>query len=165
MTIQSTNAVRAEGNVEAIDTAAETVTVLGVTFNLRASTQLEDDSTADVDPLALTDLGIGDEVEIRGFIDGMDVVATRLEREDLTDRASLRGPVAAEDAAAGTVEVLGVTLIGQDGVTEYQDEDDNVITAAQFHDLLEVGDFVEGDWDVFSDTNQVVDDLSIEDDD
>ncbi len=163
VTIQRTEAVRAEGPIEALDAANETLTVLGVTFVTRDSLRLEDDSSADVDPLTFVDLGIGDEVEIRGYLDGDTVVATRIEREDAADRARLRGPVGAEDAAAGTVTVLGVTMSGQSGVTQYEDINDNVITQAQFHDAVQEGTFVQGRWDNYVDTNQVVDELSIED--
>ena len=163
ITIQPTNAIRAEGHVEAVDVGAGAVTVLGITFSTRDLLRLEDNSAAAVDPLTLADLGVGDEVQIRGFLDGAELVATRIERDDPRDRARLRGPVSAEDVTARTVTVLGVTLTGQAGITEYQDVNDNVITAEQFHDLVELGDFVKGDWDVFSDAAQPVDELSIED--
>ncbi len=163
VTIQRTEAVRAEGPIEALDTTNETLTVLGVVFVTRDSLRLEDDSSAGVDPLTFADLGIGDEVEVRGYLDGETVVATRIEREDAADRARLRGPVGAEDAAAGTVTVLGVTITGQSGVTQYEDLDDNIITQAQFHDAVQEGTFVQGRWDNYVDTNQVVDELSVED--
>lgn len=163
ITIQPTNAIRAEGQIEAVDVATGTITALGVTFSTRDLLRFEDKSNAKIDPLTLADLGVGDEVEIRGFLDGGEVVATRIERDDPRDRARLRGLVSAEDASARTVTVLGVTLTGQAGITEYQDVNDNVITAEQFHELVDLGDFVQGSWDVFSDTSQRVDELSIED--
>jgi len=113
--------------------------------------------------MTLGDLTLGDELEVRGYLDGAEVVASRIERDDPRDRARLRGPVSTEDASAGSVTVLGVVLTGQAGITEYQDVNDNVITAEQFHNLTEVGNFVKGDWDVFVDTTQTVDELSIED--
>ncbi len=61
------------------------------------------------------------------------------------------------------MDVLSVRLTGQVGVTEYQDANDNVITQAEFHQAVELGTFVTGDWDVFSDTSQTVDELSLED--
>lgn len=163
VTIQSTDAIRAEGHVESIDLTARTVDVLGVQFLVRDLTQFDDSSAAGVDPLELSDLGLGDEVEIRGYLDGTLVVATEIEREDPEDRARLRGPVTAEDAANGTVDVLSVRLTGQAGVTEYNDINDATITQTQFYDQVEIGTIVKGDWDVFVDTNQTVDELSIED--
>ena len=163
VTVQPTNALRAEGHVEAIDPVAGTLTVLGVTFSTRDLLRLEDKSSVGLSPLTLNDLSTGDEVEIRGFLDGTEVVATRVERDDPIDRARLRGPVGAEDPSARTVTVLGVTLSGQAGVTQYQDVNDNVITAEQFHTQVGLGTFVQGEWDVFSNTSQPVDELSIED--
>ena len=163
ITIQPTGAIRAEGPIEAIDGDARTLTVLGIPFVTRDALRLEDDSSAGVEPLTFNGLGIGDEVEVRGYLDGSTVVASRIERDDPRDRARLRGPVGAEDAASGTLEVLGVALAGQAGVTTYQAADDSVITQVQFHDAVELGTFVQARWDVFVGTDQVVDELSIED--
>ena len=163
--IQPTNAVRAEGHVETIDIAAESIEVLGVTFELRDSLRLEDDSSAGVDPFTLADLGVGDEVEVRAYLDGTRAVATRLERDDPVDDARLRGPVTAFDAGAASLAILGVNIATQAGVTDYQDENGAAITAADFFSRLSTGTFVEADWDVFTDTTQVVDELSLESDD
>ncbi len=163
ITIQPTNAIRAEGNVESIDLGAERVALLGVEFQVRALTRFEDNSSANVDPFTLADIGIGDELEVRGYLDGAQVVATRVEREDPEDRARLRGPVTAEDAANGTVDILSVRITGASGITVYEDINDAVISQSEFHDAVELGTFVKADWDTFSDTNQTVDELSIED--
>ena len=56
-----------------------------------------------------------------------------------------------------------MALAGQTGVTTYQAADDSVITQVQFHDAVELGTFVQARWDVFVGTDQVVDELSIED--
>ncbi len=163
ITIQPTNTVRAEGNVEAVDLVNNTIDVLGVRFVLRDLTRLEDDSSVGVDPFTLADLGIGDEVRVRGYLDGSTVVATRVEREDSEPRSRLRGPVTAEDAAGGVVEILGVTVTGQTGITDYEDLSGSVISQAEFHQQLDVNEFVRATWDNFVDTNQVADELSIED--
>ena len=80
--VQATNAVRTEWEVEAVDTVASTVTVLGVTWEVRPETELEDDSDAEVDPLQLGDLSLGDLLQVRGYMDGSTPVAVRLERDD-----------------------------------------------------------------------------------
>lgn len=163
ITIQPTNAIRAEGNVESIDVANRTLSLLGVTFAIRDLTRLEDKTNANVDPLTLNDLGLGDRLEVRGYLDGATVVAVRVDREDQRDRARLRGPITVEDAAAGTLAILNVEITGQSGITDYEDINDAAITQAQFHDSVEVNDFVSADWDVFSATTEVADGLSIED--
>ncbi len=163
--IQPTNAIRAEGNIEAIDVTNRSVTVLGVTFVIRDLTQLEDDSSVGLDPLTLADLSINDEVELRGYLDGANVAATRLEREDAEDRARLRGPVTFEDAFTGQFRILSVDIQGEDGITEFQDAQDNPVSQSEFHALVELGDFISARWDVFVSTATTADELSLEDDD
>lgn len=162
LTIQPTQSVRLEGNVENVGSG--TVQVLGVTMVIRPQTQLEDDSSTGADPLTLADLSIGDEVEVRGYVDADVIAATRLEREDDEDRARLRGPVTAVDAAAQTLSIAGVSLATDAVSTEFEDENDNPLSAAAFFAGLSVGDFVQARWDVFTATSVVVDSLEYEDD-
>jgi hypothetical protein len=162
--VQTTNAVRAEGPLDEVDVQAGTISLLGVTFALRDLTSLEDNSDARVDPLALSDLGIGDRAEARGYLDARTLVAVEVEREDVRDRAELRGPVTAIDVDAGTIDVLGVNISTQEGVTQFEREE-APLSESEFFTEVRVGDFVKVRWDVFADTGQVADDLSIEADD
>jgi hypothetical protein len=161
--LKSTSSVRVEGTVSAVDEVAGTVTTaVGLTFEVRVLTELEDDRDG-VDPFTLADIQAGpngDFVELRGFIDGQTLVAAELDREDFDTRTRMRGPVTAEDAAAGTVDILGVTITGVDGVTDYDGG-----SQAQFHTLVELGTFVEAEWDPFNSTADTADKLSIEDED
>ena len=165
--IKPAGAIRVEAQIASntdVDTTAGTITVLGVTFKVRAITRFEDKSSQNAANLTLGDLVAGERVEIRGFLDGETVVATRIEREDTRARARLRGPVTAEDAAAGTVTILNVTVTGVAGTTIYRPLDESqTITQSEFHDLVSVGSFVKADWDNFTATTEVVDELSIED--
>ena len=157
--------VRIEGVLEAVNLASMTVRVLGVTVAIRPETELEDKSAANVDPMTLTDLSVNvDRIELRGFIEGSTVVASELDREDADTKARLRGPATSEDAAAGTVDILSVTVTGQDGVTDYFDTNEVGINQGQFHNLLELGDFVDAQWDPFASTAATADELSLEDD-
>ncbi len=163
--IQSSDAVRAEGIVESVDVATATVTVLGVTFTVRPQTEFDDDSAAGVTPFTLSDINAGDYLEIRAYIDSAAVVASSIEREDIDESARLRGPVTAEDAINGELSILEVPVTGVEGITEYQDLNENPITQGQFHDLLEIGDFVKARWRNFSSTSETVDDLELESED
>jgi hypothetical protein len=155
--IKPTGAVRVEGTVSSIDQTARTVTTdVGLTFEIRALTELEDDRDG-VDPFDLSDLQTDDYVEVRGFLDGQVLVAAELERDDFDSRTRMRGPVTAEDEPAGTVDILGVTVTGVVGVTDYDD------TQEQFHSDVEEGTFVEAEWDPFNSTADPADSLSIED--
>lgn len=155
--IKPTGAVRVEGTVSAVDETAGTVaTDVGLTFEIRELTELEDNLDG-VEPFGLADLQSGDYVEVRGFLDGEALVAAELEREEFDERTRMRGPVTDEDEPAGTVDILGVTVTGVDGVTSYD------VSQTQFHAEVEVGTFVEAEWDVFSSTNEPADSLSVED--
>ncbi len=164
VTIQPTSTIRAEGNIEALDVALETVTVLGVVFQLRDLTELDDNSSVGVDPLRFSDLGLDDELEVRGYLDATTVVATRLDRDDPEDRSRLRGIVGDEDSAAGTFELQGVTITVQSGVTEFQDVDDSLISQAEFFNLIDNGSVASARWDTFSATSVVADEVSLEGD-
>lgn len=162
--IQATNAVRTEWEVEAVDTVASTVTVLGVTWEVRPETELEDDSDAEVDPLQLGDLSLGDLLQVRGYMDGSTPVAVRLERDEPQTDARLRGPVTSVDEVATfRIDILGTTVRG-DGLTVYRDVDDSPMTQQAFFDALQLGTFVDAKWDPFSTTGAPADELSLEND-
>lgn len=163
--IESTGAVRTEWELEAIDLVNSTVTVLGVQWQIRSTTELEDDSAAAVDPLTLADLSIGDIVQIRGFQDGTGLIASRLERNDPQTEAELRGPVTAVTPGGSfDFEILGIG-IRSDGSTVHRDENEMVITQADFLSRLATGVFVEAEWDPFMGTAGAADELSLELDD
>ncbi len=144
--------VRVEGVVTDVDVTAGTVTALGVTFEVRASTELEDDE-GDVEPFTLANLMNGDYVEIRGFPSGSAVVAVELERESADTEAKLRGPLTGFDQVAETVEIQGVAVRELLGTTRYVDLDNETVTRSEFFALLAAGlsegRSVQADWDDF----------------
>ncbi len=96
-----------EGPVDAIDAAANQLSVLGQVVQLNASTVFDDDLRG-----GLAALQVGQIVEINGyFTSAGHYAATRIDRED-DDESSyeLRGPVAALDAAAQTLQIGGATI-------------------------------------------------------
>ncbi len=154
---KSTEAVRVEGTLRSIDETAATVTTdVGLTFEIRELTELEDERD-DVEPFGLADLQSGDYVELRGFLDGQVLVAAELERDDFDARTRMRGPVTAEDESAGTVDILDVTVTGVVGITDYDG------TQAEFHAEVELGTFVEAEWEPFTSVAEPATTLSIED--
>ena len=162
--IRSTGVLRTRGDVAAVDVVTGIVTVLGVEWEVRPETELEDDSDADLEPFTLLDLDPGDQVEVRGYLDGTQAVASFLERENEEDDTSLRGPVTSIDLAQFEVEILG-TRIRTDGSTQYRDENDAPMTQQAFFDALELGTFAKAEWDMFLGIDLPVDELSLEDDD
>ena len=129
---------------------------------LRDLTELDDDSSAEKEPLVFADLAIGDEVEVRGYLDGANVVATSIEREDLEDRARLRGLLTAIDLEAATLDVQGVTVNVQEGLTEFEGVEDNTLSFSEFYATAQIGQVISVKWDLYSSLSVVADQISIE---
>ena len=155
--IKDTGAVRLEGNVEQINSSAQQLVVLGVRFSLRADAELDDHSSANVDPLTFADIAVGDRVEVRAFIDGNSVIATEVRRDNADPSASLRGRVTAVNPGASQITILGVPVTGN-AATNYQ----GASGQTAFFNAVRVGDFVAADWDVYSATSVPADELAIE---
>jgi hypothetical protein len=162
--IQATGSVRAEWEVESVDLAGSTFTVLGIEWEVRATTEIEDDSNAEVDPFTLADLSPGDLVEVRGYMEGSMPIASRLERDEPQTDASLRGPVTSVDGVGSfEFEILGLAVRG-DAMTVYRDEDDVSITQAEFFAALSLGVLVGAEWDPYLGMGAPADELCLEDD-
>lgn len=123
--------LRVSANVESVDVAANTLTVLGISISISATTRLEDKSSADVSPFRLSDLRVGDFVEVRGGAGATanSIAAALLEREDPENRVELRGIT--QSVVPPDFTILGVTVL-TNASTEFRDENDAPITAAAF---------------------------------
>lgn len=140
--IRRSKAVRAVADLDSIDVANNSLVVLGITVTVDTLTRLEDKSDADVDPLTLGDLNVGDYLEIRGseFPAGSGtILATILERDDPDTEAILQGFV--DTISDPSFTILGVT-INTDGATVFRDINDNVISANDFFGLLTTNSLV-----------------------
>ena len=162
--IKLDNFIRISSLVDAVNLGAQTITLLGETVNVVPTTRFEDDSSANVQQFGLDDIVAGNYIEMRGSFVGSDVVASRIEREDIPVplEVKLRGLVEAENSGV-SVTILGNVLSDNDAVTVYTDENDNVITEAQFYNDVNVGDVVEAKWNNFSGILMPVDEFDIED--
>ncbi|MGE0624467.1 MAG: DUF5666 domain-containing protein [Pseudomonadales bacterium] len=161
-------AIRVEGPVSEVNVSTGTVTALGVPFEVRDGTRLED-RRDDLDPFTLNDLMPGDVVRARGFLEGTRVVAVEVERSSPNpgnERTLLRGPVTGFDKAAATVAVQNVNIVDGIGATDYRDEDGDAVDRDPFYDLL-LPDARELNviWDDFGSLADPADRLTIEDDD
>jgi hypothetical protein len=135
--------------IDSIDAAAGTFSVLGITVQTSATTRFEDKSDAQVRPFDVSNLRVGDFVEVRGSAGSVpdSIAAERVEREDPEDRIELRGIAA--DVAQPQLTILGVTVLTNAG-TEFEDEGDGQIGAADFFarapgELVSVDGRLEGD--------------------
>ena len=92
---------------------------MGIEIRTEPGTSFEDD-LLDLQNFGLDDLRPNvDYVEIRGFDDSGNFVASQLERDDVDDD-SVRG--FGTDVSAPTLTVLGVPVV-TDGNTEFRDDD------------------------------------------
>jgi hypothetical protein len=151
--------IRITTTVDAVNTAAGTVTILGKTFRTNAQTQFEDKRDAD-EPFRLSDLQAGDYAEIRGYLDGANLIAARVEREETDTELELRGPVDAPDPSGSPFSILGIPIT-TNGATEFEALDDSEISAGTFYALVGPNDVVEVKQDVRT-SPIVADDVDIE---
>jgi len=138
--------IEIEADVEAFDASARTIEVLGVTVTTDEFTLFRDHSTAGMPAFDYDDLAIGDRLEIRAYLNGGTVVATRIERDDPDDSVTLKAPVEAIDRPS--ITLLGIVATS-DQDTVFQNAVYEVIDADTFFGLVEVGDIVktEGTYD------------------
>jgi hypothetical protein len=167
------NRVRIEAEIASdadVDEVLGELYLLGIPIRIDSGTRIED-KRDDLDGFGLADLQAGDFVELRG-IAGSDgtVTATRLERED-SDDLRLRGPVDMIDADAQNFTILGVLIQTESG-TEFEADDDEILTSEAFFERIQVGsvvkakDRVDGDETVFDFASEVeLEEPEIEDDD
>ncbi len=112
--IKQIAAIELEGSVTAVDSTNHLVTVLGVVVTADTTTRFEDRSSANVQMFTLSNVNVGDTVEIRGYenpIGSGKVQATRLERVPAANPAGsvmLRGPFTA--TTAPMFKILGITV-------------------------------------------------------
>ena len=126
------SSVRAATTVDNVNAAMGELTIFGsITVQVTPETRMED-KRDDVRPFAINDIVAGDFVRVRGFeaAPGTPVItATLLERDDLETESELQGFVEAVNDPEFTI--LGITIQTNAG-TVFEDENDNIITAAQF---------------------------------
>jgi len=118
--IKTATAIRVTGTLDSV--TGDTLVILGITVNTSATlTRFEDKSSADVDPLRVSDLNMNDYVEIRGQEQPPgQITAVIVERDDTDTRTELRGFVEAGGKSEPNLTVLGVT-IATNGGTQYRD--------------------------------------------
>lgn len=135
--------IKLEGEIQAIDSEASSITVLNTTFTLDNHSHFTDKSDAKVRRLTLGDLSIGDGVDIKAFATDTGLIIRSLVRTHLSGTEE-----------AGIVELTGIVsqiaqpdfqmqnlLITTNEITEFELADDEV-TADEFFGQLNSGDVV-----------------------
>lgn len=138
--------LKAEGAIEDIDTDLNTITVLGVTFIYNEFTRFDDDSEDDLHTFNDTSLGIGDYIEIKGYINSEgEHIASKISKDDEDDSDDSDEGTEFE-GKVGNVTDNGFTLFGLDFTvndsTKYEIDDEHV-TQEQFFAQLTEGMLIE----------------------
>lgn len=106
----------ARGAVDAVSVAEGTLRVLGVTAQISASTTFEDKGADKKRQFTLSDLHVGDYVEVRGVAaEGEPLIASSIQRSKAEERSYVQG-VAQEIARPG-FKVLGVRVVTDSGTS------------------------------------------------
>ena len=125
VTFRHNGGIELESQVIAVDTTAGTINLLGVAVTVTSMTELEDKSSAHVQKFSLTDISVGDTIDVHGFespVGSGKVVVTRLEREPASSTVSVQGSFTAGTSPDFTVlgitiDASSATLKGADGAT------------------------------------------------
>lgn len=138
--------VEIEADIEAINAAEHSFTLLGISVKTDDFTLFRDHSAIGAPVFGFEDLAVGARVEVRAYLDGVDLIATRVERDDADDSVTLKALVEAIDRPS--VTMLGVTVTS-DQDTVFQNLATEVIDADAFFDLVLIDDLVraEGTYD------------------
>ena len=138
--------IEIEAGLEALDVNAGTLTLLGLEIATNEFTLFRDDSAAGALAFGLDDLAVGDWLEIRAYLDGSTIVASRIERDEADDSVTLKAPV--EEINSPSITLLGITATADEG-TIFQNAAHEIIDAVTFFGLVEIDDLVrtEGTWD------------------
>ena len=120
---------------------AVSVVLLGITFDVDIRTRFEDkDGSAATEIFNISDLVVGDYLEIRGQEDGSgSVFAVIVERDDPDTETILQGFVETGGANKPTLSILGVT-VETNGATVFQNNDGSIITNPDIGFWDRVGD-------------------------
>jgi len=132
--------LKLEGAVQAVDLDNKTLTVLDVVFITDQQTKLRDESDHDERFFDLTDLVVGDFVEVKGFVDNNgNNFATKLERknEDTNTERELKGTVSNIDNTAFIFTLVDVVVNTSDATLFEGLSGDNVDRAIFFEQLAD----------------------------
>jgi len=123
--------VELQSTVTAVDATAGTLTVLGVQITVTSTTRFEDKSSAQVEMFSLSNISVGDTVDVHGFespAGSGKLVATRLDREPASTEVEVSAPFAA--GTSPQFSVFGITVDGSSATL--RDASGATLTLADF---------------------------------
>ncbi|MEM8984729.1 MAG: DUF5666 domain-containing protein [Pseudomonadota bacterium] len=146
---QQAGEVRLEGDADAVDLTASTVSVLGVTVSISGETVVEDDSDLDDRDFSIAGISVGDFLEIGARETGTSSASAELIKRDDDDsdgEALVRARI--DSTSRPDLVALGIT-IRTDANTEFEADDEDELDATAFFAAATNGRLisVEGIWD------------------
>jgi len=132
--------LKLEGAIEAVDLDNKTLTVLAVTFMVDEQTKMRDESDHGERFFNLTDLTVGDFVEVKGFVDNNGVnFATKLERknEEANSDRELKGTVSNINTTDFKFMLVGIEVTTTDATLFEGINGDDVTQSIFFEQLVE----------------------------
>ena len=147
-----------ESNVSAI--GANSLTLLGQTAAVSATTEFKDSSTANIRSFSLANIAVGDHVIVDGYQSANGIVATSVERLNATTQAKLQG-IASAATPTASLTILGVAV--DTSAASFRDINSNAVSAAAFYSSVTPGTtVVKVKWNTFTSTSAPVNEAEIE---
>jgi len=126
--------MKIHADVEGKDVLANTVTLLDQTVVFNAITEIEDESAADQEPLTLSDIRIGDRLQIKGALSGGIFIGKEVRRHDAQAKVLLQGPV--DMVSSPDLQVFGVSVKTAQSTTTFRAQDETEISFTTFFDAV-----------------------------
>lgn len=128
--------LRIRSSIDAINPAAQRVTILGISADSTVTTQYLDLSDPNNRRFRFGDLRTGDFVEVRGYRDNSNrTIVSRMERisqiSTSADNSVIQGEIDSISAQTNSMRVLGV-VVNYSDTTQFEDANGNSISQADF---------------------------------
>ena len=133
-----------ESNVEA--KSATTLTLLGLTISVVASTEFEDESSAQARSFKLIAVQLGDHLAVSCYRNQSgQLIATKIKRLNPSLKVIIQGPIGATDSSHDSFSLFygnSIEVIISRNKTEIKDKNDAVLNAGDFFKITKNGDLV-----------------------
>ncbi len=135
------NRIKIEGKVQITSTPPNTVTIMGIPVRVNSVTEMNDKSSLNDTDFNFSDIQVGQRLELRGYLTGGVVVATRVDREDVDPDGDVLLQAPVDLVANPDLTLLGVT-VNTSSTLIFKDRNDNVLSAAAFFNQVKTGDLL-----------------------
>ena len=138
------NAVRVTAVMEEpvnVDSTGDAVSIvlLGITFDVDNRTRFEDkDGSAPTEIFNISDIAVGDYLEVRGQEDGSGGVFAVIVERDRPDTETILQGFLQEDPATQPLTILGV-IVETGPATIFEDQNDDPISESAFFTMIQTG--------------------------